>query len=144
MIARPPGRITRRRSRRRRGVILVESAIIYSVTLMLILGTIVMGLGVFRYGQIASLAREGSRWASVHGATWQAENQNAAARSDADVKAAIIGKAVILDASALTVDLDQTQMTSGVASVTVTYRWTPEAYFGALTMTSKSVMPVTY
>ena len=137
----PPG--VGRRSRRRRGVILLESALVYSVLFLLILGTIVMGLGVFRYQQIASLAREASRWASVHGSTYQSEN-NAAVPTDADTKAAIVGKAVILDTSALQVDLDQSQMANGVASVKVTYTWTPEAYFSPLTMTSTAVMPVTY
>ena len=133
----------KRRSRRRRGVVLLESALVYTVLFLLILGTIVMGLGVFRYQQIASLAREASRWASVHGSTYQSET-NTTAPTDADTKAAIVGKAVILDTTALQVDLDQSQMTSGVASVTVTYTWTPEAFFAPLTMTSRAVMPVTY
>ena len=133
-----------RRSTRRRGVVLIESAIVYSVLMMLILGTIVMGLGVFRYQQIASLAREASRWASVHGPTYQSENNNAAAPTDADVTNATVGKAIILTTSALKFDLDQAQLLNGTASVKVTYTWTPEAYFSPITMSSTSVMPVTY
>ena len=132
-----------RRSSRRRGVVLIESAIVYSVLMMLILGTIVMGLGVFRYQQIASLAREASRWASVHGPTYQSEN-SASAPTDQDVYNATVGKAVILTTSALTFDLDQTQLQNGTASVKVTYTWTPEAYFSPITMSSTAVMPVTY
>lgn len=138
-----PAASSRRRSRHRRGVILIESAIVYSVVLMLILGTIVMGLGVFRYQQIASLAREASRWASVHGATYQSEN-NLATPTDAQVTAAVVTRAVIMDTTQLTFDLDQTKMANGVASVKVTYNWIPEAYFGSITMSSTSVMPVTY
>ena len=122
---------------------MVESALVYSVLLMMVIGTMVMGLGIFRYQQIASLAREGSRWASVHGPTYQSEN-NAAAPTDADLKAVILAKAVILDSSALTCDLDQTQLAAGVASVSLTYTWTPEAYFSPIKMTSKSVMNVSY
>ncbi len=133
----------RRRPRRRRGAVMLESAIIYTVTLLLILGTIVMGLGVFRFQQVASLAREASRWASVHGATYQSEN-SASLPTDAQVTAAVVSKAVIMNTSSLTFDLDQTQMANGVASVTATYNWTPEAFFGSITMKSKSVMPVTY
>ena len=122
---------------------MVESALVYSVLLMMVIGTMVMGLGIFRYQQIASLAREGSRWASVHGPTYQSEN-NAAAPTDADLKAVILAKAVILDSGALTCDLDQTQLAAGVASVSLTYTWTPEAYFSPIKMTSKSVMTVSY
>ena len=122
---------------------MVESAIVYSVLLTLVLGTMVMGLGIFRYQQIAALAREGSRWASVHGPTYQSEN-DAAAPTDADVKTVILARAVILDSSALQCDLDQSKLQAGVASVVLTYTWTPEAYFAPIKMTSTAVMPVTY
>ena len=47
---------------KRRGVSAVEAAVVYPITMLLLLGTVVLGLGVFRYQQIQSLAmREGSR-----------------------------------------------------------------------------------
>lgn len=55
-------------SRPSRGTNAVEAAIALPVAFLLILGTCVIGLGVFRYQQVASLAREGARYASVHGA----------------------------------------------------------------------------
>lgn len=139
MVARPhPAR-----RRRRRGVILLESALVYTVTFTLLLGTMVMGLGVFQYQQVAGLAREGSRWAAVRGATYQSE-QKAAAPTDADLKAAVLQKAVVLNSAALTCDLDQTKLAAGIAKVTLTYRWTPEAFFAPVTMTSTSETPVLY
>ena len=64
--------------RRRRGLLMVEASIVYSVALMLTLGTMVVGLGVFRQSQLASLARNGARWASVRGSTYQTENSASA------------------------------------------------------------------
>ena len=122
---------------------MVESALVYSVLLIMVIGTMVMGLGIFRYQQIAALAREGSRWASVHGPTYQTDHK-ATAPTDQDVKTAILARSVILDSSALQCDLDQTQLQAGVASVVLTYTWTPEAFFAPIKMTSKAVMPVTY
>jgi len=129
-------------NRRRRGAVLIESALVYTMTLMLILGTIVVGLGVFRYQQIASLAREGSRWASVHGPTYVSEQgQSAITKSDVMTNA-ILPKIVILDSTALT--CTNFSMTSGNATVTLTYKWTPEAFFAPITMKSTSVTPILY
>src|SRR5436305_13843054 len=55
----------------RRGAMTVEAAIVYPVFLMLLLGLIVGGMGVFRYQQVACHAREAARYASVHGSSWQ-------------------------------------------------------------------------
>ncbi|MHC5540093.1 TadE family protein, partial [Singulisphaera rosea] len=56
--------MTRRRirARSRRGAVMAESAVVYSALMLLLLGMITVGLGVFRYQQVASLAREGARW----------------------------------------------------------------------------------
>ena len=120
---------------------MVESALVYSLTLTMLLGTMVMGLGIFRYQQIASLAREGSRWAAVHGPTYQSEQSQPAITNTDVMTKAIIPRIVILDSTALTCNLT---MTSGRATVALTYKWTPEAYFAPLTMTSTSVTPIMY
>jgi hypothetical protein len=128
--------------RARRGITAAECGIVYSVTLLLIMGTIIEGLGVFRYQQVSSLAREGARWASVRGATYQSE-QSASAPTSSDVLNNVITpKAVGLDPSNLTCTLT---MTATTATVTLTYQWTPEAFgFSAVPLTSTSVMPITY
>jgi Flp pilus assembly protein TadG len=52
----------------RRGATLAESAIISMVFLMLTLGMIDLGVGVYRFNTISQAARHGVRQASVHGA----------------------------------------------------------------------------
>ena len=38
----------------------VEAAVVYPLTIFLLIGTVVLGLGVFRYQQVQCLAREGA------------------------------------------------------------------------------------
>ena len=52
---------------RREGVTVVECAIVYPATFMLLLGLVVGGLGVFRFQEVAALAQAGARYASTHG-----------------------------------------------------------------------------
>src|SRR4029453_7943371 len=51
---------------------------------LLVLGIILVGISVFRYQQVAHAAREGARWAAVHGAKYAEETGNAAA-TDVDI-----------------------------------------------------------
>jgi Flp pilus assembly protein TadG len=60
------------RRRKRRGVQLVECALVYPLVFLVFFGIFTVGMGVFRYQQVASLARDGARWASVRG--WQSQN----------------------------------------------------------------------
>jgi len=59
------------RSSRRRGTTLVECAIIYPLVFFLLLGLIIGAMGVFRYQEVASLARTAARYASTHGAKYR-------------------------------------------------------------------------
>jgi Flp pilus assembly protein TadG len=52
----------------RRGAVLVEGAIVLTVFLFLILGTLDLGLATFRYNSLSQAARQGARQAAVHGA----------------------------------------------------------------------------
>src|SRR5207302_8634228 len=112
-------------SRARRGVTTAECGVVYSITLLLIMGTIIEGLGVFRYQQLSSLAREGARWASVHGPTYQTETGKAAPTSQNVLDNVITPAMVGLDPSQLTCTLT---MTATTATVKLTYVWTPEAF----------------
>lgn len=56
-------------SNERQGQTLVELALIMPVFLMVLLGIVVLGVGVFYNQQLANAAREGARYASVHSAT---------------------------------------------------------------------------
>jgi hypothetical protein len=64
-------RVHNQRQDRRRGATVVECAVVYPVTFLLLLGLVVGGLGVFRYQEVAALARAGARYASTHGAQFR-------------------------------------------------------------------------
>lgn len=53
----------------RRGQSLVETALVLPVFLMIVLGIIVLGIGLFYQQQITNAAREAARYASIHTAT---------------------------------------------------------------------------
>ena len=119
------------RSTRRRGAHLVECAFIFSVLMLLLIGLVVGAFGVFRYQQMAYLAREAARYAAVHGGQYQKENAAAiAAGTLPNVTSAYIttnivqGNAVGLDPSALSVAVNF-NMSSG------SYSWDDTANNGA-------------
>jgi Flp pilus assembly protein TadG len=58
----------------RRAVSAVESAIVYPLTFLLILGLVIVAQGVARYQEVAALARSASRYASTHGAQFRKDN----------------------------------------------------------------------
>ena len=92
------------------------------------------------YQLVATLAREGSRWASVRGTQYHTDTGNPAA-TQASIQSLIQGEAVGLEVSNLTVTVPAITNT---VSVTVSYQWFPEVFFGSssitLTSTSVSVM----
>jgi Flp pilus assembly protein TadG len=131
----------------RRGVTLVECAIIYPLTLMLILGILIGGLGMFRYQEVASLAREGARYASVHGAKYASVTGNAAADQDSVYTNAIKPRLIMLDENQLTPSVtwpDGDNKQGSTVKVQVSYIWIPEAYLGGITLSSTSTMTVVY
>jgi Flp pilus assembly protein TadG len=80
-----------------RGAVVVECAVVYPVVFLFILGLLVGGMGVFRYQEVAHLAREGSRYASLHGTSY-AQTTGKAAATDTDVyNNAILPNVVALD-----------------------------------------------
>src|SRR5256885_352346 len=92
----------RRYRSRRRGTTAVEAAIVYPVVLLLTLGLTVVGLGVFRYQQVAALAREGARYAAAHGGQWKADDATRTLTTAADFyNNAIMPHASGLDTSQL-------------------------------------------
>jgi len=145
---------------RRRGATLVEAALVLPLVLMFTLGLVVFGLGSYRYQQVAALAREGARYASVHGGQWAADVNNNTLTTPTDIyNHAIKPNAAGLDLSHLSNPPSVTYANSGqmptytangntrtnIVTVTVTYTWTPEAYLGGtITLTSTSSMPISY
>jgi Flp pilus assembly protein TadG len=144
---------------RRSGVTALESAIVLPVLFGLLLIIVVGGYGVFRYQQIAMLAREGARYACVHGAQYQSETGNTAATSTDVYNNAILPYATNLDLTQLTYTVtwnssnspytssstDYEKALGNTVQVTVTYQWFPEYYLvGPYTLTSTSIMPMAY
>lgn len=138
---------------------MVEAAVVYPAVFLLMLGLVIGGFGVFRYQEVAHLAREGARWASVHGGQYAKENGATAATQD-DVKTKIVTpNAVILDPNRLSCtaswdnatemplyyDTGASKWKSNNVTVTVTYQWVPELYVvGPITLKSSTTMPVAY
>jgi Flp pilus assembly protein TadG len=134
----------------RRGASLVEAAIVYPTTMLLMIATLVLGLAVFYYQQIAALAREGARYASVHGATYASESGEPYATSATVLSNAIDPSIVGLNTNDLTCTVTwspnpPSASSPTTVSVALVYTYKMEAYFGSsFTIQSTSVMPVTY
>jgi hypothetical protein len=114
---------------------------------MLTLGTCVLAMGIHYYQLVATLAREGARYASVHGAQYAAVTGNPAATSSSVYTNAILPIAVGLNTSNLsyTVTWPSGNSPYNPVSVKVTYQWTPGLYItGSINLTSTSVMPMSF
>ena len=150
--------LPRRSARHRAGFAATESVVVLPILLFLIFATVVGGYGVFRYQQIALLAREGSRYASVHGGQYQAETGKAAATSQDVYTNAIAPYATSLDLSQLSYSVtwkssnmpssvvkEYEKPTGNTVTVTVSYKWFPEVYLiGPITLSSTSTVPMSY
>jgi hypothetical protein len=121
----------------------VECAAVYPMTIMLLMGSVIMGLGVFRYQQLQALAREGARYASVHGPTYASENSQSMA-STSTVLTYVQGLAVGLGGLQCTSVSYSASSLPCTVSVTLSYTWNPEGFFSSTTWTVTSTMPVTY
>ena len=143
----------------RRGTTSVEFAVTCPIVFFLVLATVTGGIGVFRYQQMASLAREGARWASVHGGQYAAETGQPAATPEDVYENAILPVATALDLQHLScqVTWNKSNMPSSLVNddfetprantvtVTVTYKWFPEMFLvGPITLTSSSTAQMMY
>jgi hypothetical protein len=141
--------LTRKRAEillNRRGLSMVEAASIYPVTLLLLVGGLVLGVGVFRYEQLQSLAREGARFASVRGPDYAAAASGNEMATTSDVLNYLTSSGLSADLSSLTctsVAYSSTTLPCSVA-VTLQYTWVPGSTFGTTTWTVTSTALVTY
>lgn len=131
---------------RRSGVATVELALVAPMLILLVFGLIIGGLGVFRYQETASLAREATRWASVRGATYQSATGKPAATAIDVYNNAILPNAVALDMSKLdfTVTWSPDNKQQSLVTVRITYHWIPEALLGGMDLTSTSTARISY
>jgi Flp pilus assembly protein TadG len=81
-----------RKCNSRRAATAVEFAMVAPVLFMLLYGLMVGGLEVFRYQQMASLARDCARWASVHGSRWANSSNNGTLTTQQDVFTNVVEK----------------------------------------------------
>lgn len=134
------------RNRDRRGATTVEFAIVASTVLLLLIGLIVGALGVFRYQEVARLAREGARYAAVHGATYSRVTGNPPATATDVYQNVILPRSVILTPARLSsgVTWSPDNQPGSQVTVTVQYQWLPEAYFGKMTLSSTASIPMAY
>jgi Flp pilus assembly protein TadG len=135
-----------RTTRPRAGVTVLEAAFIYPLFFLLMIGLLVGALGVFRYQEVASLARESARWTSVRGATYSLYTGQSAATPSDVYNNVIRPKAVALDLSRLdySVTWKPDNRQNSLVTVTITYHWLPEAFLGGIDLTSTSTMPISY
>ena len=167
-------RVRRTPNAPRRGMVeVLETAIVLPVVFMLTFGTCSTAMGVYYYQLVATLAREGARYASVHGSQYAPQYGPPIQPSDIYLNA-IKPMAVGLNLSNLTYQVQWGTAVSGswvwtswVSSppptspnpnstppgqplyngvqVTVTYQWTPDLYItGPINLTSTSVMPMSF
>lgn len=145
-----------RNKARRSAATAVEMAFVAPVFVFLVFALIVGGLGMFRYNQVAHLARNAARYAAVRGYDYHQENNKPAATQQSIRDEAVLPYAFGLDPNLLTVQVtwDRSNATRELrvdetvkhnyVIVTVSYQWLPEALIGGGRMTSTSKMPMSY
>jgi Flp pilus assembly protein TadG len=143
---------------RRSAATTVECAVILPITLFLLIGFVVGGMGVFRYQEVALLAREGARYASTHGAQFRTDSGQGIGTADdwiQDIRDnGIEPKRTALDPARMTVNVSWPPVINqpsrpdnwpgSKVTVTVSYQWMPEMWLvGPYTLTSTSELPIT-
>ncbi len=119
---------------RRRGAVLAESAVVYPAFLLLVLGGMSLGMGLYRHQEVSYLAREAARWSSL---------QDASQRTPAQILSKVVRpRAVCVNPDAVTISTTPSQ--ADMATVTITYSWTPEVYFGTITLRSTARARIAY
>ena len=151
--------MARLNAKRRSGATTVEAAIILPVALFLLIALGIGAMGVFNYQECATLAREGSRYASCHGAQWR-KDAGLPMGTTTDwtndiVNNGIMPKRMNLDPSRMNVTVNwafNVINQPGIAdnwpgsnvTVKVSYTWIPATYLtGSYTLTSTSQLPIT-
>jgi Flp pilus assembly protein TadG len=99
-------------SKRRSGASAVEFAVTVPIVLFLLLATFIGGMGVFRYQEVASMAREAARFASTHGGNYAQENNQAILKGTLPnaTKSYIVNSVVL----PLAVSMDKSQVTVAI------------------------------
>jgi Flp pilus assembly protein TadG len=124
----------------------VEFSIVFPILLLLTLGTTVLCLGVSQFQQVATLAREGARYASVKGTDYQQATGKLSATALDVYNQAILPKTSGMTPGNITYNVtwSPNNQPGSTVTVTVNYEWLPSAYLGTIQMSSTSVMTIEY
>ena len=142
------------RGHRRKGMSMVEAVLATTALLTLCLGTIDLGMAVFRQHALTEAARQGARQAVVHGSLakspWGTATYSAAA-NDTDAKAQAIAPYLVgMDPSAVTVTMtwpDGSNASEKNVRVKLDYTWTPLLSFifnQSVPLTASSQMQIAH
>lgn len=109
--------------RPRRAATLVEAAIVLPVTLLLVFGLVIGGLGIFRYQEVAYVARLAARYACTHAGQYDSDNAAAiAAGTLPDVNETYLIQNVI-DPAANIMDKTKLSATVTITTASGTFNW---------------------
>jgi Flp pilus assembly protein TadG len=150
----------KRRMPARRGAALVEVAIIVPLFIFLIAIAADVVSGVYRFQQVATLARTGARYAAVHAGMYAQEWTTSVVTADTLKQNVILPQSFNLNTSLLTCNLswlpsgnsypyydstDTGVRKYNMVRVELNYSWQPIFLFGSpLTLTSRSEMTISY
>lgn len=101
----------RTRRRPNEGQTLVEFALVIPIMLLFLLGIVDLGRGIYIYSVVSNVAREGARYAIVHGSLAPADGETASGPGTSDASGATY---VVPAASALAFGLDRNKLKVGV------------------------------
>ena len=132
-------------SARRSGAALVEAAFVLPVLLFLLYVLFCGAIMVITVDQVDAAAREGARWASVRGSSYQFNTKLPAATA-ADIDAQVKSQGVTLDNARMTTNVTwQTSNRPGnYVTVEVRYQWEGLGPFSAQEFVARSSQLVTY
>lgn len=102
------------------GQSLIEFALASTLFLLMLLGIINFGIGIWRYNMVADLAQEGARWASVRG-----NGSRTGPASSADVQTFVQGRAPGFTVTATASPAPSTLKPGQTVTVVVNYTFMP-------------------
>jgi Flp pilus assembly protein TadG len=98
----------------RRGVTAVESALVLTLLIVLLMGIVVCGWMVFRHQQVAGLAREAARYASVRAGDYQRCTAKESPTKQQILVSAVLPCLAGIDPAALTITVTVIDAATGV------------------------------